>query len=73
LAIGGSQHSNPLQDHQINLRVRSMTSSLAPSPAPGYPPHGNQAVAVTAASNGAGNPYVLVTPASATPSTCQCE
>jgi hypothetical protein len=50
-----------------------MTSSLAPSPAPGYPPHGNQAVSVTAASNGAGNPYVLVTPASATPSTCQCE
>jgi hypothetical protein len=46
-----------------------MTSSLAPSPAPGYPPHGNQAVSVTAASN----PYVLVTPASATPSTCQCE
>ncbi|CAM0876085.1 unnamed protein product [Alopecurus aequalis] len=48
------------------------------SQAPGYPPHGNQAphpqstaVAVTAASNGAGNPYVLVTPASAAPSTCQ--
>jgi hypothetical protein len=47
---------------------------------PGYPPHGNQAplpqhtaVTVTAASNGAGNPYVLVTPASAAPSTCHCE
>lgn len=56
-----------------------MASSFAPAPAPGYPPHGgNQAprphstaVAVTAASNGEGNPYVLVTPASASPSTCQ--
>ena len=58
-----------------------MASSLAPAPATGYPPHGNQAapypqsaaVAVTAASNGAGNPYVIVTPASAAPSTCNCE
>ncbi|TVU45180.1 hypothetical protein EJB05_04655, partial [Eragrostis curvula] len=29
------------------------------------------AVAVTSASNGVGNPYVVVTPAAATPSTCQ--
>ncbi|VAH94582.1 GEM-like protein 1 [Triticum urartu] len=56
-----------------------MASMQAPAPAPaGYPTHGGQAarpqstaVAVTAASNGAGNPYVQVTPASASPSTCQ--
>jgi hypothetical protein len=29
------------------------------------------AVPVTVASNGVGNPYVMVTPAAATPSTCQ--
>nr|CAB3493312.1 unnamed protein product [Digitaria exilis] len=59
-----------------------MASSWA-APPPGYPvghgqAYGNQqpqpqatAVAVTAASNGVGNPYVMVTPAAATPSTCQ--
>ncbi|KAG8062501.1 hypothetical protein GUJ93_ZPchr0003g18562 [Zizania palustris] len=48
-------------------------------PVAGYPQGGGQsahpqstAVAVTAASNGVGNPYVVVTPASASPSTCQC-
>ncbi|KAL6636943.1 hypothetical protein ACP70R_024515 [Stipagrostis hirtigluma subsp. patula] len=54
------------------------------APPTGYPVahgHGNQqlaaphpqatAVAVTAASNGVGNPYVVVTPATAAPSTCQ--
>ena len=57
------------------------------TPPPGYPAvhgqaYGNQqlatpppqaatAVAVTATSNGVGNPYVVVTPASATPSTGQ--
>ena len=56
-------------------------------PPPGYPaghgqayggqppaapqPQAATAVAVTAASNGVGNPYVMVTPATATPSTCQ--
>uniref|UniRef100_A0A804P897 Uncharacterized protein n=1 Tax=Zea mays TaxID=4577 RepID=A0A804P897_MAIZE len=35
------------------------------------PPQAATAVAVTAASNGVGNPYVVVTPASAAPSTCQ--
>ncbi|KAF0888470.1 hypothetical protein E2562_014708 [Oryza meyeriana var. granulata] len=56
-----------------------MATSWA-APPPGYPQVGGQpaypqqstAVAVTPASNGVGNPYVIVTPASASPSTCQC-
>ncbi|BAF13110.1 GEM-like protein 1 [Oryza sativa Japonica Group] len=59
-----------------------MATSWA-APPPGYPyaqgqggaqpPHPPQstAVAVTPVSNGVGNPYVIVTPASASPSTCQ--
>ncbi|CAN6297866.1 unnamed protein product [Urochloa humidicola] len=34
-------------------------------------PQATTAVPVTVASNGVGNPYVMVTPAAATPSTCQ--
>ncbi|KAL5216989.1 hypothetical protein ABZP36_017673 [Zizania latifolia] len=52
--------------------------SASAGPVAGYPQGGGQsahpqstAVAVTAASNGVGNPYVVVTPASASPSTCQ--
>uniref|UniRef100_A0A0D9VYQ3 GRAM domain-containing protein n=1 Tax=Leersia perrieri TaxID=77586 RepID=A0A0D9VYQ3_9ORYZ len=53
-------------------------SSAPAAPPPGYPqvvgqpayPPQSTAVAVTPASNGVGNPYVIVTPASATPSTC---
>ena len=63
-----------------------MAASWA-APPPGYPaghgqayggqppaapqPQAATAVAVTAASNGVGNPYVMVTPAATTPSTCQ--
>ncbi|XP_044980271.1 GEM-like protein 1 [Hordeum vulgare subsp. vulgare] len=50
--------------------MASMQQAPAPVPS-GYPRPQPTAVAVTAASNGAGNPYVQVTPASASPSTRQ--
>ncbi|RLN39565.1 hypothetical protein C2845_PM01G28930 [Panicum miliaceum] len=72
--------------HTRALDRDSMAASWT-APPPGYPaghgqayggqppaapqPQAATAVAVTAASNGVGNPYVMVTPAAATPSTCQ--